>query len=111
MAEELAVRTAQYREQEWQSSQKLWQIVECCIANFGDAELEKVRLSDIARTLQIASNVSRSALQLAKPNDDQPQRSPTQDLMLEALKKMKPQFEAFEKERAAKATTITAPVQ
>jgi hypothetical protein len=50
----LAKRNAEYREQEYDASQTLLNVVRCCLANFGERDLEKMRLSELSRALQIA---------------------------------------------------------
>ncbi|MDB6059855.1 MAG: hypothetical protein JWO95_3699 [Verrucomicrobiales bacterium] len=87
-AADWAKRNAEYREQEWVAAQKLLGVVQCCLENFGERDLEKMRLSELSRALNVASKMSRSALQNPTAQDDKPAVAPIQVEMLAALKRI-----------------------
>jgi hypothetical protein len=81
-------RNAEYREQEYDASQTLLNVVRCCLANFGDRDLEKMRLSELSRALQIASKLNRSALESPTTDDARSSLAPLQAELLAAMRKM-----------------------
>lgn len=89
-AADWAKRNAEYREQEWVAAQKLLAVVQCCLENFGERDLEKMRLSELSRALNVASKMSRSALQSPTTDDDRPTLSPIQNDLIAALNKICP---------------------
>jgi hypothetical protein len=87
-AADWARRTQLFREQEWESGQRLLAVVRCCLENFGDRELEKIRLSELSRALNVVSKMSHSALQNPAAADDRPALAPIQNELLAALRRM-----------------------
>jgi hypothetical protein len=61
-AADWARRTAQHREHEWETAQKLLTAIECFLDDFSDRDVEKMTLAQVSRAFQIASSIARSTL-------------------------------------------------
>jgi len=110
-AADWAQRTQQFREQEWESAQQLLTVVQCCLENFGERDLEKIRLSELSRALNVACRMSRSALQNPTTDDDRPSLSPIQNELLAALDKICPPAPTSPPNVVPVAVTTSAHVQ
>ncbi len=81
-----ARRTAEYREQEWAVAQKLHATVQCFLESFGDRDVEKMTLAQVARALQISSRIARQALS-GDTGPQEPVLAPLQMELAAALNK------------------------
>ena len=85
-AADWARRTKNYREHEWETSQKLLGAVHCFLESFGDKDVEKMTLAQVSRAFEISSRIARQALSgTAVP--DGPVLVPLQAELAAALKK------------------------
>jgi hypothetical protein len=83
-AADWACRSNAYREQKWDTAQHLLHAVQCFLQNFGDREVEKMSLGQVARALQISSRLAAEALSAPGPKEP--------DLeFLEALRRVYPE--------------------
>jgi hypothetical protein len=55
-------RLDQFREQEWEASQKLIAAAHCFLETFGEEDLRRMTLTQVARALKVSSAMARSAL-------------------------------------------------
>jgi hypothetical protein len=61
-AAQWSARMTELRLQEWTAAQKLLSAVQCYLESCGEEQLEKMTLSQVARALNIGSNISRIAI-------------------------------------------------
>ena len=88
-AEEWAGRLQHFREQEWDVAQKLITAAQCFLETFGDEELHKMTLAQVSRALKISSVIGRQALAgIPAPESSEPEFSPVQQQLLEAVKRV-----------------------
>jgi uncharacterized protein YjcR len=77
----------QFREQEWEAARKLNDAVRCFLESFGDEDLRKMNLAQVARALKISSQVARLSLaEFDRPAPSIPEMSPLQQQLLAAVK-------------------------
>ncbi len=88
-AAQWADRLNRFREQEWDASQKLLAAAQCFLENFGDEDLQKMTLAQVSRALRISSDIGRLSLAGAElPASSEPEISPLQQQMLDAVKRV-----------------------
>lgn len=85
-AADWARRTQEYREQEWEAAQKLLGAAQCFLESFGEREVERMTLAQVARALHIASRIARQALS-GGLTDEGPALAPLQAELAAALNK------------------------
>lgn len=88
LAADWARRTRELREQEWLASQKLLAAAQCFLDSFGDAELQRMNLSQVSRAVQIASGLARHSLSAPPPPEAVDALSSVQVELVTALKKV-----------------------
>jgi hypothetical protein len=81
-----ARRAAEYREREWEASQKVLGAIHCFLDDFSDQHVEKMSLSQVSRALQVTSTIARSNLSNSFASDE-PAMAPIQTELTAALKK------------------------
>ena len=87
-AAEWSARLADLRQQEWAASQKLLSAVQCFLETCGEEQMQKMTLSQVARALNISSNISRLAISGSdQPEKAEPALSPIQIQLTDALKR------------------------
>ena len=84
-AENLARRTAEVRELEWEAARKLSTVANCYLENVGDREIESMNLGQASRALQAASRLARLALS-DPDSSEEPPLAPIQIELAAALK-------------------------
>jgi hypothetical protein len=85
-AADWANRSNQFREQKWAAAQKLLAATQCFLDSFGDQEVEKMTLGQVARALQISSRLAAEAL--ANPGPQESAMAPFQVEFEEALQRV-----------------------
>jgi hypothetical protein len=85
-AADWALRTREYREQEWDASQKLLAAVQCFLESFGERDVERMTLSQVSRALHIASRLARQACS-GDPLPEEPALAPLQSELAAALQR------------------------
>ncbi len=84
-----AGRLGRFREQEWDAAQKLNAAATCFLETFGDEDLRKMTIAQVARTLRISSALGRSALAGAElPQPAQAELSPVQQQLMDAVQRI-----------------------
>ena len=71
MAAEWVRRSNECREAQWLAAQKLLHAIQCVLDSFGDREAAKITLSEVARTFQIVSRITRETWRGATGPDSQ----------------------------------------
>jgi hypothetical protein len=85
-AADWAARRDRFREQEWETAQKLLQAAECYLESFGEEDLHKMTLIQVSRAISISSKLARSAFAGAElPPDQAPATSSAQQHFLDAI--------------------------
>ena len=88
-AAEWAARLNRFREQEWETAQKLIAAAQCFLESFGEEDLHKMTLAQVSRALKISSAIGRQALAgVPAPESSEPEISPAQQQLLEAVKRL-----------------------
>ncbi|MGZ4974197.1 MAG: hypothetical protein ACXWDN_15670, partial [Limisphaerales bacterium] len=87
-AADWAKRINEFREQEWNASQKLLAAARCFLESYGEEELRKMTLAQVSRALDISSRVGRLALNGTSAPDQPPAMSQLQTELAAALKRM-----------------------
>jgi hypothetical protein len=85
-AADWARRTREYREQEWDTVQKLRLVAQCFLESVGDQEIEKMTLAQVSRAIAISSRIARQVLSGGYGPEELP-LAPAQMELLAALKK------------------------
>jgi hypothetical protein len=87
-AAEWSARMNVLRREEWAAAQKLLTTVHCFLETCSEEQMQKMTLSQVARALNIGSNISRLAITGAGlPEITEPTMSPIQLALTEALKR------------------------
>jgi hypothetical protein len=87
-AAEWSARMNELRRQEWLAAQKLITTVHCFLETCSEEQMQKMTLSQVARALNIGSNISRLAITGAGlPEKTEPTMSPIQIQLTEALQR------------------------
>jgi len=87
LAADWADRLQRFREQEWDAAQKLIAAAQCFLESFGEDDLRKMNLGQVARALKVSSAVGRLALAGAElPAATDLELSPVQQQLLNAVK-------------------------
>ena len=82
-------RLDQFREQEWEASQKLIAAAHCFLETFGEEDLRRMTLTQVARALKVSSTMARSALTGAElPAAAVPELSPLQQQLLAGVSRV-----------------------
>ncbi len=101
-AAQWSARLAELRHQEWTAAQKLLCAVHCFLETCGEEQLQKMTISQVARALNISSNISRLAITGGDlPENAEPALSPIQIKLTNALKR------AFPNSTVAQSNTNT----
>lgn len=87
-AADWAKRINEFREQEWNASQKLLGAARCFLESYGEEELQKMTLAEVSRALDISSRIGRLALNGSSSPDQQPAMSAAQTEIAALLKRM-----------------------
>ena len=86
---EWAGRLNRFRDQEWDAAQKLIAAAQCFLESFGEEDLHKMTLAQVSRALKISSAVGRLSLAgVPAPESAEPEISPAQQQLLEAVKRL-----------------------
>ena len=82
-----AARLDSFREQEWETSQKLLAAVQCFLESFDDEDLKRMTLSQVSRAFRISSTIGRLALSGAQLPPEKPDSTtdPVQQQLLRSL--------------------------
>jgi hypothetical protein len=82
-------RLEQFREQEWNATQKLIAAAQCFLETFGEEEMSRMTLAQVSRALKISSAIARSALLGAElPASSGADLSPLHQQLLNAVKRL-----------------------
>jgi hypothetical protein len=87
-AADWAKRVNEFREQEWNASQKLLGAARCFLESYGEEQLQKMTLAQVSRAVDISSRIGRLALNGSSSPDQQPAMSPAQTEIAALLKRM-----------------------
>ena len=79
-------RVQEFRQQKWESGQKLLAAAACFLEAFGDRELEKMTLAQVSRAIHIGTRVTGEALR-GDATVSEPPASPLQDELLALLQR------------------------
>jgi len=79
-------RVQEFRQQKWESGQKLLAAATCFLESFGDRELEKMPLAQVSRAIHIGNRVTGEALRGDAMASD-PASSPLQEELIALLQK------------------------
>jgi hypothetical protein len=84
-----AQRLSDFREQEWDASQKLLAAACCFLESFADADVQKMTIAQASRAIRVSSQMGRAALTgIEAPPSTEPALSPVQVQMLDALRRL-----------------------
>jgi hypothetical protein len=88
-AAERSARMAEMRQLEWTAVQKLLSGIHCYLEGYGEEQLEKMTLAQVARTLDLTSSIGRKSIEadpLEKPTE--PQKSQVEIQLTESLRRV-----------------------